>query len=247
MFGGLQGSSRAAAGETGCPWARAAPGTPRRGDNCLRALPTAAGRSAAQHGRNGHVDLRGVPWILCGAKSLRTGSALSWLRLPERGERAVDPRLHRCHAASPPGTVTAVPTTLSLAQQPPMQSSGCPSVVIWSRDTRAGTQAHSPSAQRPQNSKASCQVWVVFPRNASPGSLPMTRLLRIPTPARAEGTGGTPRICRAHHTQLNHREGCGVTCPDQRGVLMRLGKKVAMVILCFACRAGRAAVSHCQY
>lgn len=50
---------------------------------------------------------------------------------------------------------------------------------------------------------------VVFPCNVSPGSLPMTSLLHIPSPGRAEGTAGTPRISRAHYTQFNHCEGCG--------------------------------------
>lgn len=184
-------------GEAGCPWARAVPGTPRLIDNCPHTLPKAAGHSPAQPGCNRHVDADRALRTPRGAKSLRCG-APSWLRLLEHGWLGADPQLG---AGSPPpgfsrsGEATAMPKALplSLAWQLRTQSPKGPSAVIWSYDIRAGTQACSLSAQRPQNSKAGCQVWVVFPCNVSPGMLPMTSLLHIPSPGRAEGAAGTPR------------------------------------------------------
>lgn len=85
---------------------------------------------------------------------------------------------------------------------------GCPSAVIRSSDIRAATQPLSPSAQTPKQLRQLPSL-VVFPCNVSPGSLPMTSLLHIPSPGRAEGTAGTPRISRAHYTQFNRCEGCG--------------------------------------
>lgn len=84
---------------------------------------------------------------------------------------------------------------------------GCPSAVIWSSDIRAGTQPRSLCTQTPKQ-LSQLPSLVVFPCNVSPGSLPMTSLLHIPSPGRAEGTAGTPRISRALYTQFNHCEGC---------------------------------------
>lgn len=79
------------AGEAGCPWARAVPGTPRPIDKCPHTLPKAARHSPAQPGCNRHVDADRALRTPCGSKSLRCG-ALSWLRPLEHGRLGADPQ-----------------------------------------------------------------------------------------------------------------------------------------------------------
>lgn len=86
------------AGEAGCPWARAVPGTPRLIDNCPHTLPKAA--STAQPSQAATATwTRTEP---CGPRADQSPSvagAPSWLRPLEHGRLGADPQLG---AGSPP-------------------------------------------------------------------------------------------------------------------------------------------------
>lgn len=164
-----------AAGRSRVPWSQGCAGTPRPPDN-RPPFPNPPGTARPR-------DATGAePGDPQRAKSLLAPSAgargARWdppAALPRRGEGGSAPQHRRQLLA------------------------GCPSAVIWSSDIRAGTQPRSLSAQTPKQ-LSQLPSLVVFPCNVSPGSLPMTSLLHIPSPGRAEGTAGTPRISRAHYT-----------------------------------------------
>lgn len=169
------GRSWARLGEAGCPGARAVPAHP----GCsITARPSQTRR--ARHGPSPGIHTEQSP------------SSLPLRELREPG-------------GTPPAPSPALPwqgkgRAGSAAPQHRRQlHAGCPSAVIWSSDIRAGTQPRSLSAQTPKQ-LSQLPSLVVFPCNVSPGSLPMTSVLHIPSPGRAEGTAGTPRISRAHYT-----------------------------------------------
>lgn len=173
-------------GEAGCPGARAVPAHPGSLDN-RPPFPNPPGTAQPRDATSAE------PGDPNRAKSLL-------LRLREL--RDPQPRAESALASLGQGKGSAAP------QQRRQLHAGCPSAVICSSDIRAGTRPRSLSAQTPKQ-LSQLPSLVVFPCNVSPGSLPMTSLLHIPSPGRAEGTAGTPRISRAHYTQFNHCEGCG--------------------------------------
>lgn len=177
-FGGLQGSAGRGWEKPGCPGARAVPAHP----GCsISALPEPAGHGSAPRRHTGRARAstrsKVPPVPSAGAPGARwdppsAGSALAVARAGQ-GQRAGS-------AARSIGGSCTLGVRL----------------FIWSSDTRAGTQPRSLSAQTPKQLSQLPRL-LVFPCNVSPGSLPMTRLLHIPSPGRAEGTAGTPRISRA--------------------------------------------------
>lgn len=211
----------------GCPGARAVPGTPRLLDN-RPPFPKPPGTARPSHAEPG--DPRRAKSLLARSAGAQGGPAGS----PSQPEAAL-PRQGEGRAGS------AAP------QHRRQLHAGCPSAVIWSSDIRAGTRPRSLSAQTPKQLSRLPNL-VVFPCNVSPGSLPMTSLLHIPSPGRAEGTAGTPRISRAHYAHSLITARAAGDLPGLEGRAEGVEeKKVPMVMLCFPCRAGRATVSHGRY
>lgn len=176
-----------AAGGAGCPGARVSRHT-RLLDNRPSQPRRARLSPATPHGPSPGIHTEQSPSCsVCGSSGSPVRPPAPSLALPWQGKG-------RAGSAAP--------------QHRRQLHAGCPSAVIWSSDIRAGTQPRSLSAQTPKQ-LSQLPSLLVFPCNVSPGSLPMTSLLHIPSPGRAEGTAGTPRFSRAHYTQFNHCEGCG--------------------------------------
>lgn len=164
----------------GCPWARAVPTHPGCSIRSCAPIPNPPRTARVPRPRGASpVDPAWSKVPPCTALSrLSLRGAVGLVQTPSSSSAPAFSRSAKIAIAKKPSNRKNAAS--QQAWQLHTSSPGCPSAIIWSSDIRAGTQAHSLPVQRPQNSRASCQVCVVFSLQREPWELPDDKAVTHP-------------------------------------------------------------------